>query len=197
MKKTYLLTLLLGMVISVMAGCVASHTIQSYTLESKTDIGPSCRHIYRHSTIRVEYPRGIENSMGTRIYYSKERLKRSYYLYSEWNKPLSRILMKNLMDALYLSGNFRGVTDYASTAKSDYILESVVHSFVHRIEKDSSFADISIELRLMREGGNVVKSRLFSYAVPVRSKNAEEFVRAANTAIAKLKKDMTLWLCGR
>jgi len=196
MKKTTYCLIIIASIAAILSGCITSHTQQSFTLHSPESRNHHCRPIYRRAAVRVGYPRGIEGAMGTHIYYTTSDLKQSYYLYSEWNKPLSRILMKNLIGALYLSGSFGNILDYASTARADYILESVVHSFVHHIENDSSYADISIELRLMRNTGSIIKSKLFSYRIPIRNNNAEGFVHAANIAVGKLKRDMLKWLCG-
>ena len=133
--------------------------------------------------------------MGTRIYFSRSDLSQSYYQYHQWSKPLNRIVMAQLIEALQQSRIFHRVIDYASEARSDYTLETTIYRFEHRIETDRSYAVVSIGLRLLRnEDNRVIRSRRFEYRIPAPTTDAEGFVHAANEAMKRLSLEMTRWL---
>jgi ABC-type uncharacterized transport system auxiliary subunit len=185
-------TLIILVVTLLLAAC-GSHVIRMYTLAPAQV--PSGSSPYRHADIRVEYPKGIEDTMGTRIYYTRSDLTRSYYLYNQWSQPLNRLVMAHLIEALQKSHTFRNVLDYASEAGADYLLETTIYRFDQRITDRGAYADISIGLRLLRNGDHrLVKSRRFDYRIPCESTDAAGFVKAANQAMKRLATDMVQWL---
>ena len=188
MRLFRLLTVTL--IVLIFAGC-SGKTIQMYTLSVNN--APKARPVY--SSIRVDYPKGIEDTMSTRIYFSRSKLTQSYYSYSQWSKPLSRILMSNLIESLQRSGLARTVLDYASEADAEYELETTVYRFEQKIEGERSYADISIGLRLLRSRSKtLVASKRFSYRIPCPTTDARGFVEAANRAMQQLSVDMVQWL---
>ena len=175
--------------------CSAPHTLYMYTLSPSLSTPLSPISAYRGASVRVDYPKGIEDTMGTRIYYSRSRLTQSYYLYHQWSRPLNRIIMSNLISTLQQNHTFRHVLDYASEARADYLLESTVYRFRHMIEEKGSYADVSIGLRLLRTSDNhLLKSRRFEYRVPCSSTDAKGFVESANKAMEYMGQDIKKWL---
>jgi cholesterol transport system auxiliary component len=184
-----LLTLLL-----LLTAC-GSRQIRMYTLAPGTV--PSGYASFRRSDVRVEYPKGIEDTMGTRIYYTRSDLTRSYYLYNQWSLPLNRLIMAHLIETLQRGKAFRHVLDYASEAGADYLLETTIYRFDHRITGQGSFAEISIGVRLLHTGDRrLVKSRRFAYRVPCESTDAPGFIRATNRAMERFSSDLLKWLRG-
>jgi len=190
MKKVLYLTLLL---LTLFLTACGSRSVQMYTLTpGEVPVGSSP---FRHSDVRVEYPKGIEDTMGTRIYYTRSNLTRSYYLYNQWSQPLNRLVMGHIIETLQRSHAFRHVLDYASEAGADYLLETTIYRFDHRITDKGSFAEISIGLRLLRNSDrHLVKSRRFDYRIPCESTDAPGFIKAANRAMEHLSVDMLKWL---
>ena len=183
--------LLAGTLLILLSGC-SGKTIRMYTLEST--VNPPHFHP-RYSAIRVDYPKGIEDTMGTRIYFSRSDLTQSYYSYSQWSKSLNRILMANLIEALQRSGIARTVLDYASQADAPFELESTVYRFEHRITPRGSSAKVSIGLRLIRsDDKRLIASKTFRYSIPCTRTDARGFVEAANLAVSRLSADMVRWL---
>jgi cholesterol transport system auxiliary component len=177
----------------VLVAC-SSKTIHMYTLggSSSTELA---RSPYAGKDVRVEYPKGIDDTMSTRIYYTRSDLTRSYYLYNQWSLPLNRLIMGRIIETLQRAHAFRHVLDYASEAGSDYRLETTIYRFEHRITPEGSFADISIGLRLLRTSdGTLVKSRRFDYSIPCPRTDAEGFVKAADEAMRRFGSDMLRWL---
>jgi len=190
MKKISSFLLLL---LALFLAACGSQAVRMYTLApAQVPAGPSPFH---GSDVRVEYPKGIEDTMGTRIYYTRGDLTRSYYLYNEWSQPLNRLVMAHLIEALQRSHTFRNVLDYASEAGADYLLETTIYRFDQRITGQEAYADVSIGLRLLRNGDHkLVKSRRFDYRIPCESADAPGFVKAANRAMERLAVDMVRWL---
>ena len=189
-----ILSLCLGMTLLLLLGGCSGKTIQMYTLNGSTN--PPRVHP-RFSAIRVDYPKGIEDTMGTRIYFSRSDLTQSYYQYSQWSDSLNRILMANLIAALQRSGIAHNVLDYASQADAPYELETTVYRFEHKITPQGSSAEVVIGLRLLRsEDKRLIASKIFHYSIPCPQTDAKGFVEAANQAMARLSADMVRWLSG-
>jgi cholesterol transport system auxiliary component len=175
-------------------GC-GSQTLSTYTLSPKLYKKRVVSSEFKNKSLRVEYPKGIKDTMGTKIYYKNSNLQESYYLYSQWSRSLNRIIMASIVEILQNSNIFKMVVDYSSTADVDFTLESSVYKFEHRLDKGESFADISIEMRLLDATTNkVVKSKLFKYSTPCKSNDAKGFVEASNKSLEKLGEDMINWL---
>ena len=191
MRKLISLLALLSTLL-ILSAC-SSKAIRMYTL-APAEV-PTAASTFRHASVRVDYPKGIEDTMGTRIYFSRSDLTRSYYRYNQWSISLNRIVMAHLIETLQRSRIFGTVLDYASEADSDYTLETTIYRFQHRIEKERSYADVSIGLRLLRSSDNrLVKSRRFNYLIPAETTDAPGFVEAANRAMQRLSADMVRWL---
>lgn len=189
MKRLILLILPILMLLSA----CGSKTIRMYTL-APTRI-PAKSSPFVGKTVRIDYPKGIDDTMSSRIYYTRSDLTRSYYLYNQWSQPLNRLVMAQLIETLQQAHAFRHVLDYASEAGADYILETTIYRFEHRITPQGSFADVSIGLRLLRSSDkSLVKSRRFDYSIPCEDTNAPSFVEAASRAMERLSHDMIRWL---
>jgi len=189
---TRLLSLAAATAITLFLAACSGKTLQLYTLSPQGNL-PQVHP--RFSSLRVDYPKGIEDTMGTRIYFSRSDLTQSYYSYSQWSKSLNRILMAALIETLQRSGLARTVLDYASEADAAYELESTVYRFEHRITPQGSFADVSIGVRLLRSSDrHLIASKIFSYRIPCRRTDAAGFVEAANRAVSRLGADLIRWL---
>jgi len=185
-------TLLLATLLLLLTAC-GTKTIRMYTL-SPAQVGAQ-RTPYAGRDVRVDYPKGIDDTMSTRIYYTRSDLTRSYYLYNQWSLPLNRLVMAHLIGTLQQSHAFRHVLDYASEAGSDYILETTIYRFEHRITPEGSFAEISIGLRLLRTADkSLVKSRRFDYKIPCKSTDARGFIEATDEAMRRFDTDLLRWL---
>jgi len=182
-----------ALAILLLLSACSSKSINMYTLTPS----PSQMHAAgaRYSSIRVEYPKGIEDTMGTRIYYTRSDLTQSYYLYNQWSDSLNRLILSNLIEALQSNRIAKHVLDYASEANADYDLETTIYRFEHKITPQGSYADISIGLRLLRNRDKkILKSRRFNYLIPCKSTDAKGFVEAANEAMHRLSTQMLTWL---
>jgi len=175
-------------------GC-AGRQLSQYTLEAPA-LTPVSSSPYRHATLRVDYPTGIDDTMGTRIYFATEEFTRSPYRYSRWSQPLNRLLMAHMIESLQRARIFASVLDYASQAPADYRLETTIYRFGHHLlDEKNSEARISVEVRLLRSSDSrLLKSRRFDYRIPCDTTDARGFVRAANRAMARFSRDLVRWL---
>ncbi len=179
--------------LALLLSACSSKTIEMYTLVPSTQ--PAVSSPYRHSDLRVEYPKGLADSMSSRIYYTRSDLTRSYYRYHQWSQSLNRLVMAQLVETLQRSHAFGHVLDYASQAGADYLLETTIYRFEHRITPQGSFAEISIGVRLLRASDRgLIKSRHFDYRIPCSSTDARGFVQAANEGMQRLARDLIHWL---
>jgi ABC-type uncharacterized transport system auxiliary subunit len=88
--------------------------------------------------------------------------------------------------------------DYNSLANTDYLLESEVYDFSHKVRKDLSVAVVTVRFDLINGADNLlVKSKKFSYEIPTKSVNAAGYVEATNEALERLAVDLTRWLANK
>ncbi|WP_456430997.1 ABC-type transport auxiliary lipoprotein family protein [Nitratifractor sp.] len=194
MKSLMTLLFLLVSIVSI-DGCSATRGLTLYRLDAPGAKAANAR--WHRATLRVDFPKGLDEGMSSRIYFVRGDLSRSYYRYSQWSGSLSRLLLGDLYRTLSGSGLFAHVIDYASQAESDYTLETEILRFEHRIDPDGkrSYAVVEIAARLLRSAsGSIVRSRRFAYRIPCPSTDAAGFVQAANTALGAFNRDIVRWL---
>lgn len=175
-------------------GCaIKSRKIDIYTVSvPHINLHPISR--YRNSILKVEYPNGASETMGSRIYY-QEGNKESWYLYSRWSDSFNRMILSIIQESLQSSGIFKDVIDYTSSSVSDYTLETTIYNFRHQIEADSSYAYLKIGFRLLSSKTNrIIKSHIFEYRVKCSQTNASGFVEAVKEINQQLARDLILWI---
>ena len=180
---------------TVMTGCaIKSRKMDIYTISvPHINLHPSSSR-YRNSVLRVEYPNGTSETMGSRIYY-REGDRESWYLYSRWSDSLNRMMLSIVVESLHSSGIFKDVIDYTSNSVSDYSLETTIYDFRHQIEGDSSYAYLKIGFRLLSSKTNrIIKSRIFEYKEECSQTNASGFVKAVKEINKKMARDLILWI---
>jgi ABC-type uncharacterized transport system auxiliary subunit len=178
---------------SILAGGCASkvHELDIYTI-SPSPIQANCHaSVYSKKSVVVSYPTGIEEAMGSRIYYTSQKYGRSYYLYSRWNSSPNRLLMATIERSLRHYGIFSHVLRYNSPAKADYTLETSIDEMVHIVSGDKSYALVEIGYTLVStENGSVARSGRFRYEIECKTVDAKGFVQAVNEAYGRFGKDL-------
>ncbi len=193
MKKRIIFNIII-IILLLMDGCaIKSKKIDIYTISVPyINLHPFSR--YHNSILRVEYPTGRSESMGSRIYY-QEGNKKAWYLYSRWSDSLNRMMLSVVVESLQSSGIFKDVIDYTSNSASDYSLETTIYDFRHQIEGDSSYAYLKIGFRLLSSKTNrIIKSRIFEYKEECSQTNASGFVKALKEINKKMARDLILWI---
>ena len=152
--------------------------------------------IFKDKIVKVDYPKSVEDGSNVNIYYFNDsNLTRSYYKYHQWSLPLNRLVMAHIIETLIKSHLFKNVIDYSSKASSNYLLETTIYKFSQEIKDKCSYADISINLRLIdSRDGSLIKSRYFNYKIKTDSIDAPSFVKASNEAMKRFSRDLIKWL---
>jgi len=134
---------------------------------------------------------------GSEIIYSEPGYGQNSYAYSRWSDSPTTMLLLIFQEALEKSGPYLAVVPYSSQSKSDFLLESTLLDFSHRINSDGT-SDGLIKLRFNLIDNNtnrVIKSRDFVSSVPVTSAmNASGAVIALNKAVAVVTQELIDWL---
>jgi len=176
-------------------GCGTSQpALRTYTLYSRNVTAPH-RTTYRDATIKVAYPRSVKEKESNKMYYSYSSAERGAYQNSRWSNTLNLLLQGVLVDALVQSKNFKAVLPYTSSLSEDYRLESYIFAFSHSVRGSSSYAIVSLQFNVIdNRTGSLVKSKKFNYREPTPTIDAEGYVKATNTIMARLSRDLLRWL---
>lgn len=186
-------TVLTTIIFVILIGGCAKPPLKSYIFSTPKVAKQSP--IFKDKIVKVDYPKSIEDGSNVNIYYFNDsNLTRSYYKYHQWSLPLNRLVMAHIIETLTKSHLFKNVIDYSSKASSNYLLEATIYRFSQEIKDNRSYADISINLRLIDRDGSLIKSRYFNYKIKTDSINAPSFVKASNKAMKRFSKDLIKWL---
>lgn len=119
------------------------------------------------------------------------------YAYSRWSDSPVTMLLFIFQEALEKSGRYIAVVPYSSQSKSDFLLESTLLDFSHRINDDrTSDGIIKMRFNLIDNNTNrVIDSRDFVATVPVAAPiNASGVVVALNKAVTVVTQELIDWL---
>ncbi len=166
----------------ILSGCIPKpvHTLKSYDLTINNNFKSNKK---INKVLKVKYPTALGAIGSSKIYYKKDDIT-SYYLYSKWSDTLSRLIYKDILISLQNSKKYRSVIGYNSSAKADIILETQIVNFYHIIDNNSSYAQITINIKYIDANSqNIIKSKVFSYKIPVENKNAKSFVVAVKEVL--------------
>ncbi len=198
MKNLSLFTVLFALAL-LFGGCASkSAPIQTYTLNPDLRMGHFANAPYGTKTLRVGYPSNIKGKSSSSIFFSYSSYEEGSYQNAIWNSDSSQLLMGMVVRAVEKSGVFGNILDYNSLANTDYLLESEVYDFSHKVRKDLSVAVVTVRFDLINGADNLlVKSKKFSYEIPTKSVNAAGYVEATNEALERLAVDLTRWLANK
>lgn len=176
-------------------GCsVKESPMRVYTLDGNTDF-KTYGHKFKNKIIKVSYPQSLKERMNQNMQFSYSDLESGSYQNSEWSNNVGQLLQGIFIQTLQQSGLFKGVTSYTSIMQEDYRLESTVFDFSHRVRGNASHAIVTVQFSLIEtNSGKMVKSKLFNYAVPTTTIDANGYVNATNIALSKLNRDLISWL---
>jgi cholesterol transport system auxiliary component len=134
---------------------------------------------------------------GREIIYSNQRYGQSSYAYSRWSDSPVIMLRLIFQEALEKSGRYIAVIPDSSQSESDFILESTLLDFSHRINDDgTSDGLIRMHFNLIdSHTSRVIDSRNFVSTVPVAAPiNARGAVAALNKAVTIVTQELVDWL---
>jgi ABC-type uncharacterized transport system auxiliary subunit len=196
MSRVFLRLLVSFFLLFLLSGCAfKSAELKTYTLNPAFRFGSLSQSPYRNSTVKVAYPNNIKGKSSDSILFSYSRLEEGSYQNSSWTTSSSQLLTGTIIRALEHGKVFKSVIDYTSQAMTDYLLESEIYDFYHKLRKGSSVSVVTIRFDLIDTRNNMlVKSKKFSYIIPTPTVDAAGYVRATNQAIERLSADLVRWL---
>ncbi len=176
-------------------GCSAKQSpVNVYTLYGDTNI-KAYSYKFKDKTIKVAYPQSLKEKIGQNMQFSYNDAEQGSYQNSEWSNTIGQLLQGIFIQTLQQSGLFEGVASYVSTVQEDYRLESMIFDFSHKVRGNASDAVVSVQFSLIdTDTGKMVKSKLFSYAIPTATTDAKGYVDATNVAMSRLSRDLIAWL---
>jgi ABC-type uncharacterized transport system auxiliary subunit len=180
----------------LLGGCSSKEVmLRTYTLNPNIDISRVSNSIYKSKSLKIAYPTSIRGVVTKRIAYSYSDIEDGTYINARWSRASGKLLMSSYIKALEGSRVFGDILEYTSLADSEYLLESEVYEFYHKIRGDVSLSVVSVKFNLVDMSSNrLIKTHKFTYQIPTPTLDAQGYVEATNIAVGKMCRDMVVWL---
>ncbi len=182
--------------ILLMSGCATkSSEMKTYGINPDLNFSKLPHSVYRDKSIKIAYPTNIKGKSSSSIYFSYSKIDEGKYQNAIWTSSNGQLLINSIIRSLEKGAVFKTVIDYTSLGNTDYLLESEVYDFYHKVRKGVSLSVLSIRFDLIDTDYNrLVKSKRFTYEVPTQTVNALGYVKATNIAFDKMSLDLVKWL---
>lgn len=147
-------------------------------------------------SLKLTPTKSIASLASKDIYYLRDAAQIGSYLYSRWADTPASMIDRSLTSSLQNRHLFTTLLPVTSSAYVDLTLESDLHAFYHRFQKNgSSEGYIDITYRLIEsKSKKTVGSKRFVVISPSPSSDAAGGVNALSAATQQLSKESTLWL---
>lgn len=142
-------------------------------------------------TIYVETPNVNKSFNSNSIFYTTKAYSFEEYALNRWIDKPSSMLHNNIAQALETSNIFKNVLKEKSEIKFDYMLKTNVVSLYNSIERNNSFAVLSIKFDLV-SNGEVLKTFTYNKKVLSQGNKPYDFVVAVNKAFEEVANDLNL-----
>jgi len=186
--------IVLLLIMVAITACTKAPALQIYTLEVP-EVEQYSSSKFKHKVIKITYPQSLREPMSQKMNFSYSMNDRGTYQNSEWSNHMSKLLQGTIIDVLEQSKVFKAVLSDSSALKENYRLESNIFAFEHRVRDKQSHAVISVQFTFINaDTGKLLKSKRFSYREATPSIDAQGYAKATNAAIARLSKDLLVWL---
>jgi len=170
--------------------------LKSYELSVDKNELQAKENVCTTETIRISNVQTEQKLMRKKMYY-KKALQIYAYSESQWTERPSEFITHSFLEALQKSHIFQNVISSDSQAKSRYILESRVDTFMqfYSEKEDKSYAKLSVTFFLIdTTNTQVVSSMHFEEEVPCESLDAKGGVNALNKLLKEANKALVAWL---
>jgi cholesterol transport system auxiliary component len=181
----------------IWSGCT-THTpnITEYSLNT---VHPSSAYnptVSSPKTLQLATTKTLPSLNSKSIFYLKARQEIGTYLYSRWIDTPSAMIENMFTAELQKSALFSTVIPASSHANGDYLLESNLHAFYHRIHDDqTSDGIIDITYRFIdTKSKTTVATQRFTLIHPSQTNNAKGGIDALNNALNSLNTQVVQWL---
>ncbi|SFV56341.1 Putative lipoprotein [hydrothermal vent metagenome] len=183
-----------------LSGCSVKSTppVDEYTIIlndlSKSNIKSTKCH---KSVLKILAPFGAQEYATSDLNYVVLPNEQNRYNLSIWSNSLSSTLYKEITKSIKQSTLFESVINYASVAKSDYILEIEINDFKQYFLKDLKHSYVVVDLTftlIEQKHFRVVAQREFMKKIKTKSLDAKGGVEALNNAFKDVTTEMISWL---
>ena len=180
----------------LLSGCaMKSSEMKTYGLNPDLNFSKLPHAVYRDKSVKIAYPTNIKGKSSSSIYFSYSKIDEGKYQNAIWTSSSGQLLINSIIRSLEKGGVFKMVIDYTSLGNTDYLLESEVYDFYHKVRKGVSVSVLSIRFDLIDTDYNrLVKSKKFVYEIPTQTVDAVGYVKATNIALDKMSLDLVRWL---
>jgi len=178
------------MIMFLLAGC-SSKEIRPYEIYSIGDNTKVEQPLHVEKVLKISKIKSPKQMSSDKIWYKESSVKIDSYFYSKWNTNFTDMLEQNLVNSISKSELFKSVYSRYSKVRADFVLESELIDAVHDVA--SNRVSFGIRLYLV-EGSQLKSSKEFVYEEKCETKDAKGAVKAYETIIKKLNKDVILWL---
>lgn len=194
MNRTIKIVILTAVLL--LSGCaMKSSEMKTYGLNPDLNFSKLPHAVYRDKSVKIAYPTNIKGKSSSSIYFSYSKIDEGKYQNAIWTSSNGQLLINSIIRSLEKGGVFKTVIDYTSLGNTDYLLESEVYDFYHKVRKGVSVSVLSIRFDLIDTDYNrLVKSKRFTYEVPTQTVDALGYVKATNIALDKMSLDLVRWL---
>lgn len=146
--------------------------------------------------LSIDVPRSMAAIMSRNILYQEDQHALNAYAFSRWTDTPNRMIANLLLVRLSESGLFKVVVPVDSRAKSDYVLESVIHQFHQQVtETDRSRVQVRMSFYLLeKNSARVIDTKEFQSSMNTPSVDASGGAYAFNEAMAEISREVASWL---
>jgi cholesterol transport system auxiliary component len=147
-------------------------------------------------TLSVASSKALPSLSSKNLYYLREGGESGAYLYSRWSDTPSLLIQNALISSLQEKALFTSLLPATSSAHADWVLESDLSAFYHRLSKKSnSEGFIDITYRLINVSTKLpIASKRFIVTVPAATNDAKGGVDALAQGTQELCEQVTTWI---
>jgi cholesterol transport system auxiliary component len=147
-------------------------------------------------SLKLTPTKSIDSLASKKFYYLRDTAQIGSYLYSRWADTPASMIDRSLISSLENRHLFTTLLPVTSSGYADVTLESDLHAFYHRFQKNgSSEGYIDITYRYVEsKSKKVIASKRFVIIAPSLSADAAGGVNALSDGTKELTDQCILWL---
>lgn len=179
----------------IFSGCsVTAPTVDEYTLLPIQRTLPKTSPLST-KTLSVAPSKPIGSLGGKNLVYLHENGLSGTYLYSRWSDTPSAMMQRSLLAMLNKEALFASLSPSTTLAQTDWVLESDLDAFYHRLYKNRSEGYIDITYRLVdTRTKQLLASKRFNVSFPAATTDAKGGVEALKNATDDINRQCIDWL---
>jgi ABC-type uncharacterized transport system auxiliary subunit len=187
------LTLLITLILGDCGG--GSRPAKYYTIEIPAAPDRAAADVHPLSLL-VSHIGAPEILRDDRVVYRNGSNELGTYEYHRWAAPPATMVELMLLRMLRVSGKYRSVSEFGSTAHGDFVLHGRLYDF-QEVDRGNITARVGMEFELQEmKSGNTVWTHFYSHDEPVSGQNVSDVVQALNRNLQHGLEEVTASLDG-